>query len=195
MEEPIELSERRAEVTRDAIRRAVADVLEDGHPASVSVADVAQRAGLSVRTIYRYFPNKQALLDDVANIQLRKVQALSGDTGALYRESERWLPELWRTFAEDLPAIRAQQASAAGSDLRDRRLGQNRTAVAAELRGAHPGLDAEELARLVDAIIAVTSSTMFLELHDRMGWDVDEAAELSLWIMQAIRKFAEEEAP
>ena len=54
-----------------------------------------------------------------------------------------------------------------------------------------PVLPVVEVDRLVDAVIAVTSSSMFLELRDRMGWDVDEAARASLWMVEALIDKAE----
>lgn len=187
VEPSVELADRRAEVTRDAIRRAVVDLLETEHPAAISVAAVATRAGVSARTIYRYFPNKQAMLDDVAAIQLRRVEAMSEPDG-LYRNPERWLPALWQTFADDIATVKAQHRSPAGDDLRDRRLGVNRVRLASRLERAHPDLAHDEMDRLVDAIIAVTSSTMFLELCDRMGWGLDEAVGMSLWMVESLRK-------
>ena len=181
-----ELGERRAAVTRDAIRASVVELLNNEHPASISVGDVAKQAGVSTRTIYRYFPNKQALLDDVANIQLRRVEAVATDPYALFRDPERWLPELWRTFADDVASIRAQHASTAGRDLRDRRLGNNRVEVRSQYRRRFPDMNDDDLDRLVDVTIAVTSSRMFLELHDRMGWEVADAADLSVWILDAV---------
>ena len=49
--------------TRSRIVRAVADLVAEAHPASISVPAVAKRAGVGVATVYRYFPTKEALLD------------------------------------------------------------------------------------------------------------------------------------
>lgn len=51
--------------TRELIIDAlIAQVNEDGH-ADFSIPDVAQRAGVSVRTVYRHFPTRDDLLDAI----------------------------------------------------------------------------------------------------------------------------------
>lgn len=183
-----DLAHRRAEVTRDAIRDAVTTLMAEGHPAAISIPAVAERAGVSVRTVYRYFPNKQALLDDVAHANFVRVEKLADQGDALFDDPSRWLPFIWECFAEDVSAVRAQHRSPAGHDLRDRRLARSRHGVSALVADMAPGLGEPEVAILADAIVATTSSAMFLELHDRMGWTSRQSAELALWIVDAIRK-------
>ena len=186
------LADRRTEVTRSAIVDAVVVALEEEHPAALRMDDIARRAGVTVRTVYRYFPTKQALLDEVAEIQRRRVEAMSGSARALYDDQSTWLPALWRTFADDITSVRAQHRAAIGSKLRATRLEESRRGVRVTFAREHPHLSDADLDRLVDGVIAVTSSSMFLELHDRMGWDVDEAAQMSLWMVDALIDRAEE---
>lgn len=189
--EPVmSIADRRVEVTRQAIVDAVVALLEEVHPATLRMDDVAHRAGVTVRTVYRYFATKQELLDAVAEIQRRRVEAMSGSARALYDHHEQWVPALWQTFSDDIASVRAQHRSEVGSDLRQRRLDQSRRGVRPTLARSHPDLDPDQLDRLVDATIAVTSSTMFLELHDRMGWAVEDAARMSLWMVDAVRSRA-----
>ena len=183
---------RRTAATRAAIVDAVVLALEEEHPASLVMEDIARRAGVTVRTVYRYFPTKQELLDEVAEIQRRKVEAMSGSARALYDDQEAWLPELWRTFADDIQSVRAQHRAQIGGELRASRLRESRRGVRVTFARAHPDLDDAELDRLVDGVIAVTSSSMFLELHDRMGWNVRDAAQMSLWMVDALRGHAKD---
>ena len=109
----------------------------------------------------------------------------------MYDDQATWLPALWRTFADDIASVRAQHRAAVGSKLRATRLTESRRGVRTTFARQHPALSREQLDRLVDGVIAVTSSSMFLELHDRMGWDVDEAARMSLWMVDALVEKAE----
>jgi len=54
-------SQKRSEDTVDIILEATAQVLKDVGPQNASTNRIAERAGVSVGTIYQYFPNKEAL--------------------------------------------------------------------------------------------------------------------------------------
>lgn len=174
------------EETRRRILQAVNTVLADEHPASLSVPAVAAVAGMSVRTVYRYFPTKQELLDAVATQYPDRAgwpDVWEFDTMA---EAEDRLTRLWVSFAEDLPAVRAQHRSELGAELRELRLRESRTSTANVLATMHDGIGEDDLATLADLTIALSSSSMFLELHDRLGMPPAEAARLVVWAASAI---------
>ncbi len=52
----------RSRATWDAIVEAAAQVLERDGPAGFNTTSVAERAGVSIGTLYQYFPDKQAIL-------------------------------------------------------------------------------------------------------------------------------------
>src|SRR5881409_1575659 len=56
------LRQRHAELTRELIMRTVAELIEEGDPSELAVPDVARRSGVSLRTVYRYFPTRDELL-------------------------------------------------------------------------------------------------------------------------------------
>ena len=57
------LRSRQTDLTRETIVRAVADVVAEGRLADFSVQEIADRAGVSYRTVYRHFPDRDALFD------------------------------------------------------------------------------------------------------------------------------------
>jgi len=65
----------RAAVTVEAIFEATIQVLLSHGPERLTTTRVAQRAGVSVGTLYQYFPNKQSLLFAVLEDHLDKVAA------------------------------------------------------------------------------------------------------------------------
>ena len=70
------------EQTRLRILEAMADVLADEEVEEVTVPLVAMRARVSVRTVYRHFPTKEALFDafgEWGEEHLRLVLFLPGD--------------------------------------------------------------------------------------------------------------------
>lgn len=63
----------RSQVTVDAIFEATIQVLLRVGPTRVTTTQIAERAGVSVGTLYQYYPNKQALLYAVLQRHLARV--------------------------------------------------------------------------------------------------------------------------
>ena len=60
------LRDEQVERTRERILDAAVTLLADESFAELTVPLVAKRAGVAVRTVYRYFPSRAALIDAVA---------------------------------------------------------------------------------------------------------------------------------
>ena len=60
----------RSRATWEAIVEAAAQVLEQGGAAGFNTNAVAERAGVSIGTLYQYFPDKQAILAAAAKREL-----------------------------------------------------------------------------------------------------------------------------
>lgn len=70
----VALRDRQTELTRDLILKALAELIREGRLAEFSVQDVADRAGVSLRTVYRHFASREALLEGFtiwANAKMR----------------------------------------------------------------------------------------------------------------------------
>ncbi len=76
--------QRRAIETCAAIIEAAARILEGGGPEELNTNRIAERAGVSIGTLYQYFPDKQAIL--VALIR-REREALLQEMRAIPQES------------------------------------------------------------------------------------------------------------
>ncbi|MEM9566208.1 MAG: TetR/AcrR family transcriptional regulator [Actinomycetota bacterium] len=182
-------AERRA-VTRERIVQAALSLMADDDPAAVSMPAVAEVAGISLRTLYRYFPTKGELLDAAgawfdgrtwAEAAGRiDVDELRPDDLLAYQRAR------FADFAANLPGVIVQLSTATGRELRRERVAEQRQTVLASLRSTGIPLDGDDLDRLVDAIIATSSSALFLELVERLGQDPRRAADLSVWMVQAM---------
>lgn len=65
----------RAQQTLDDIFEATARIFEAGTPAPLNTNKVAERAGVSIGTLYYYFPNKQTLLRAMALREIKRQEA------------------------------------------------------------------------------------------------------------------------
>src|SRR5438105_965705 len=105
------------EATRARIIRAVSDLVATDHPAAISVPAVAERAGVGIATVYRYFPTKEALLDAAAS----GVVSAGSRLPSSFAEVGPALKETWGELADQLPLVRSQFASPVGRELHRRR--------------------------------------------------------------------------
>jgi AcrR family transcriptional regulator len=102
----------RSRATWDAIVEAAAQVLERDGPAGFSTASVAERAGVSIGTLYQYFPDKQAILLAAAERELRSEASQRPERQkALMRAMIAFLGSIGRV-AGAAPARRQGQAHA-----------------------------------------------------------------------------------
>jgi AcrR family transcriptional regulator len=60
----------RSRATCEAIAEAAAQILERGGAAALTTTAVAERAGVSIGTLYQYFPDKQAIVLAAARREL-----------------------------------------------------------------------------------------------------------------------------
>ncbi len=155
---------------------AYMDLLESASPSGVSMPAVAERAGLSVRTLYRYFPSKDDLQRVAAGwFERRALELMANPPRLDITNVHEYLRVLWTDLATRLPAVRVQHTTPDGRLLRAERLPQSRVqvdhALTDEIIGKRRG-------EIIDLVVAVTSSSMFLELVDRMGHEPARAAEL-----------------
>ncbi len=64
----------RAQVTYDSILQAAVQLLERAGPDGLNTNAVAERAGVSIGTLYQYFPDKESILLAVARRELADPQ-------------------------------------------------------------------------------------------------------------------------
>ena len=172
--------------TRRRIVEAVAHVAAHEHPTAFSVPAVARHAGLSVRTVYRYFPTKEDLLDGLNDfggpaasrlLDREHPVSLAGYLDAL--------PELFGSLIENRATVEAQHANPVTREARRRRVDQRHAAIDAGLTDELPDLAAADRHALADLITVLGSSFALFELVDR-GHDASGAAALTTWAIQAL---------
>jgi AcrR family transcriptional regulator len=191
---PIDLRTAHRAETRRRILEAVNALLTEEHPSAVSVPAVARRSGVSLATIYRYFPTKEALLDAAAGSVDEVTWAWLGTepvvAGGNLRE---FIVLMWRELSGNLPALRASQVPGLGRDLRLRR-SKRRLAVAtrtAEAAGIDPATELGQ--RVIRVILVLASSSALLEQLDRLELPVDLAADDVAWAIATLLAAAGDE--
>jgi AcrR family transcriptional regulator len=98
----------RALVTVDAIFEATARIIEEAGTAGLTTNHIAERAGVSVGSLYGYFPNKEAILIALARRQLDLDRRTIGGTLAAALASGS--PEPERPIVRALMALHADRS-------------------------------------------------------------------------------------
>ena len=182
-------------LTRQKVLGAVLELVAEGSLDALSVPAVARRSGVSVATIYRYFPTRDELLAAAAAEPSR--QALSRPPAPRPDDDELagFQRAMWHDFAVNLPLLRHQIASTAGREMRMARLDRSRSLLAGYVE--HHGIDPRSAGgqRVISLLLLINGSLGLLELHDRQGLEVDEALDRSLWAMRALIDATRHEQP
>jgi AcrR family transcriptional regulator len=169
--------------TRDRIVDAVAALLVDEDPAALSVPHVARRAGVSVRTVYRHFPDKAALLRSVAEVddpaRTLPLPAVDGSDLCTYLRTA-WSDDVQR------PHLRAQLRTTEGQQVRATRRRAQRPFVDAVLEAWSIDVDDASRRRLIDLLQLLTGSAALVELTEVLGESTDEAAATATWAAEAV---------
>lgn len=149
----------RSRATVDKVLAGAAQVFaEEGY--AVTTDRIARRAGVSVGSLYQYFPSKDALLLELARRHLSEAGARIGQVLQPGRPSAQWLPEAVAAMAElhaeaDLHRVIYEQAPrTVGLVDAFEEMGARATAgVAALLTAEHDLPDAELPATVLVAMI------------------------------------------
>jgi AcrR family transcriptional regulator len=173
--------------TRRRILEAVNQLLAEEHPAAISIPSVARLSNISPATIYRYFANKEALLDAAAaSVDSSTRTWLSDDAVVPGQNLGEFLTRMWSELAENLPTLRASQVTPLGRDLRARRSERRHQDAIRGLTEAGVDVTTDAGQRLVRIVLVLTSSTIFLEQIDRLGLSPTEGALDVVWAIEAL---------
>lgn len=173
------LRERQNRAARVRVVQAFLDLAHEDGAVNVSIPAVAKACGISTRTIYRYFATK-ADLQNAAAYHMSEQALHGGDIGTTDATNLLdMLKAMWSSFGEQLPAVMAEHSTPAGRSIRATRLDGARETTR---RALPDGADDEA----VDLVVAVTSSSMFLELVERMNYAPEVAAAMATRLAQLV---------
>ena len=151
----------------------------------VKVSEVAQASGIATATIYRHFPNRDELVHTAAFHDWNAEPETEIGTWGV-EELRRHLRTMWSSFQHNVVLVREGAVSGAGREMRRSRLEAQRGELEASARAAGIDPSSTEGRRYLAAVSLVSSSYAFLDLHDRQGFDAEEAADIAVWMVSAL---------
>ena len=189
----VALRERQTELTRDLILEALADLIGEGRLAEFSMQDVADRAGVSLRTVYRHFAYREALLDGFALWAGKRFQAVGGaefpkrvdDIAPLLRRKFAALERMAPLF---VAMTRLDSATGIGTPLAAKSVRTIRSALA----DVTADLDPKLAEAVVWIIRTLWSHKTWVVFHEEAGLDSLHAGATAAWaidlIVEALRQ-------
>jgi AcrR family transcriptional regulator len=188
------LVERHTEQTRLWLVEAACDLLESEPEAALVNAAIAQRAGVSERTVYRHFPTRETLLDAVATEAGRRLAmpAVPDSLAGLLQYPQA----LFAAFEAQPALTRAALKPEVFARMRDGQAAQRWT----ELQGllAHSCPDAPEIERRQAAanIRYLLSATTWRYYRDNFGFDAEETVRcVEAGLRQMLSAWSEKRPP
>jgi AcrR family transcriptional regulator len=181
--------DRQQEQTRIAILDALAEVIGDSGASGFSIQDVADRAGVTHRTVYNHFPTREALNDAFAlhvEVELGKITEIPAATTLNLEKLATATGELYRIIASRASHVRAYVMLMIASRA-PAKVTRDRTRLFERIIEDEAGPLPAGAARLVAAAVRMfASSTAWHLLTEHQGLSNEEAARTADWATKTL---------
>ncbi|TFW18128.1 TetR/AcrR family transcriptional regulator [Duganella callida] len=181
---PVPLRDRNKAKTREAIMAAVARRLENDGLAQLSFTEIAREADVGESTVYRYYPNKDALLEAFWAWAPKAIQRDSFP--ANLEELRARLATDFPRFDQREPLIRGMLASPQGRSARMQTAAERQAAFRALIDHEVGPLPDAERDRLGAAIQLLYSATAWATFKDYWNLDGAEAGQAAAEAIAAL---------
>ena len=172
------------EETRVAIFQATAEQLADLGATEFNIPRLAEAAGISIRTVYRYFPTKDDLLEAFAvwlDAQVGSVEP-PADIESLLAAPE----EVFPAFDEREALIRSQWVTGHGRTVREAGRKHRLVAYQKAMAEVTADLPAEQARRYLALIAYIFSSRTWQALKDEWGMSGEESGKATSWALRVL---------
>ena len=178
------LRERQAQHVRETVLEAVLGQLEEVDADDVSMASVADAAGVSLRTLYRYFPDRASLLQAAGEHAFSSLGVPVGvgrpeEISASFAEAAARLsarPQLTRAL------VRTTAGRAARSGVR----GQRVEAIRSALEPLTDHVDSDTARWSIAVITHLCSAASWVFIADEGGLDDTDAQAAVAWAIDTL---------
>jgi AcrR family transcriptional regulator len=173
-------------VTRRMLLEALLAEIAEKDVEDVQIADVAARAGIAVRTVYRHFPTKEALLDAFWEWWIAERFGVPDDQPVRPDTFPDYLRRIYGAFDRTEPVMRAFIHSRAGRELRDRTRHRRIKMIDETMRDAVALMPAEDQGRALAVFQTLLSVTTWDTLRHFRGLSGEEAGDAVAWVARVL---------
>jgi len=178
------LRDRQTEQTREMILQALTNELAHGGLHELNVPGLARRAGVSVRTVYRYFPDKEALLDAAEQWMDDQIAPGAGPVSA--DDMAANAEQIFAAFDANESVMLAQWATAVGRALRAKGRKRRLEAYEAALLEVTSNLSRAEARAALAILSYLLSSWTWKTLRDEFDMSGAESGKAVAWALRTL---------
>jgi AcrR family transcriptional regulator len=179
--------ERQARQTRELILDSLVALLDDRSVHEISTRQLAEHSGVALRTVYRHFPDRQALLDGLSD-RGATVMDLRRPEGQL-RSIDDLGPMIRQFFGanEESPALVRAVVLFNNDPARPARESVERSDLTTKLiADAFPDIDPVYQRCLVGLVRTIGSGRTWLQLRDGYGITGEQSGPLVEWALNVL---------
>ena len=177
------LREEQAASTRERIVDALLEQVLESDRQSFSVAQVAERARVSERTVYRHFPTREALVEAIDG---RLAETPKPAMPASFDELPEHVDELYAWLDEHRDLVAAAHAAGLGRELHLRARARRGEQVRRTLMNDLERLSEREQRRIFAVFRTMFGSAIWRAMRDEVGLSSEEAREAARWVAELV---------
>lgn len=187
------LRKRQAQQVRAAILEAALVALEEMTGAELSMAHIADLAGVSLRTVYRHFSDRAALLEAAGNHLYASLDvaidiAAPEDIASSFRAAAR-------QFSKRPKLARALVQSRAGRASRSRVRSQRVQAISGALEQLTGGVEPSLAVPATAIITHLCSAAAWVQVAEESGLSDEQAQEAVAWAIETLVSSLKSQVP
>jgi len=181
---PQSLREQQAETARRQILNAVTALLEQSSVDALTMPRVADLSGVSLRTLYRYYPSREQLLE-AAGRWIGSELLGQGYPQSLDEVADSF-EDGCRQFDRHPGLVRALALSELGREVRGYRRGERLDAIGNALHKEVGDLPEEELRRAGAVLAYLHNMLAYTTLREEQGLQCEEIGEALGWAIRTL---------
>jgi AcrR family transcriptional regulator len=186
------LRDERATQTRTRILEGLVQVMARNGIAELSIPLVAKQAGVSIPSVYRYFPTKKALIAALDEYAHQRGSFTLADFGQLETPEDlaRIVPLTFKRRAAIESTLSAAMNSRLGYSMRRQEFAERAKHLSRALEPVANKLGRKEQQWLTDVVFILSSYACVRAFRDYLDLDTDEAGKRVAWAIRLLTRGA-----
>ena len=176
-----EVRDRARDDTRDRIIQAVIDVILREGVDAFTMQSVADKARVSLRTVYRHFAAREQLLEGLSDHVSSAMDTFGFRAPTNLAEVEALMRPLYSYFASIQDALRASVVASIAIGYTSRSYRERQVAVHDLLTAAYPNLSADERKEAAAVISTLSGSRAWYVITAELSLDSDQGGRAVEW--------------